>query len=52
MIDERSSNSGIQVSGIFTDASEPASAFMGLDQSPAAVRFKEVMIKATQDAKK
>ncbi|HSL43084.1 MAG TPA: hypothetical protein VK897_06610 [Anaerolineales bacterium] len=45
-------DSGIQVSGIFTDAIEPASAFIGLDQSPAAERFREVIIQATQDAKK
>lgn len=45
-------DSGIQVSGIFTDASEPASAFIGLDESPAAEQFREVIIRATQDAKK
>ena len=45
-------DSGIQVSGIFTDASEPASAFISLDPSSVAERFKELMITATQDAKK
>ena len=45
-------DSGIEVSGLFTDASEPASAFIGLDQSSAAQKFREALIKAVQDAKK
>ena len=45
-------DSGIQVSGLFTDASEPASAFIGLDQGAAGLRFREVVIKAAQEAKK
>ena len=45
-------DSGIQVSGMFTDASESGSAFIGLDQGPAGQRFREVVIKAAQDAKK
>lgn len=45
-------DSGIQVSGRFTDAGESASAFIGLDESAAAQKFKEVLIKAVADAKK
>jgi len=45
-------DSGIQVSGMFTDASESASAFIGLDESQAGRKFWEVVIKAAQDAKK
>ena len=45
-------DSGIQVSGLFTDASEPASAFIGLDQGAAGQRFREILIKAAQEAKK
>lgn len=44
--------SGLQVSGLFTDASEPASAFIGLDNDSAAQKFTEIAIKAAQDAKK
>ena len=45
-------DSGIQVNGLFTDASESASAFIGLDDSAAARKFKEILIKAVQDAKR
>ena len=45
-------DTGVQVNGRFTDASEIASAFIGLDDSPAARKFKETLIKAVQDAKK
>lgn len=45
-------DSGVQVSGIFTDAAEPASAFIGLEDSPAGRKFRDVLIAATQDAKK
>lgn len=45
-------DSGLQVSGMFTDASESASAFIGLEENAAGQKFKEVVIKATQDAKK
>jgi hypothetical protein len=45
-------DSGIEVSGLFTDASESASAFIGLDEGSAAKKFKEIIIKATQEAKK
>ena len=46
------SDSGIEVNGIFTDASESVSAFIGLDEGPSANKFKEIIIKAAQDAKK
>jgi hypothetical protein len=45
-------DSGIEVSGMFTDASEGASAFIGLDNGPAGIKFREVIIRAAQDAKK
>ncbi len=45
-------DSGIEVNGIFTNASESTSAFIGLDEGIASQKFKEVVIKATQDAKK
>ena len=43
---------GIQVNGRFTDASENVSAFIGLDDSAAGRKFKEIVIQAVQDAKK
>lgn len=45
-------DSGIQVSGMFTDASENGSAFIGLDEGVAASKFREVMIQAAAAAKK
>ena len=45
-------DSGIQISGRFTDVSENGSAFIGLDESSAAFKFKELVIKAVQAAKK
>lgn len=45
-------DSGIQVNGMFTDVSENASAFIGLDDSVPAKKFKETVIKAVQEAKK
>ena len=46
------SDSGIEVNGLFTDASESVSAFIGLENSTAGRKFKETVIKATQDSKK
>lgn len=43
---------GIQVSGRFTHVSENVSAFIGADNSAAGKRFKEIAIRAVQDAKK
>ena len=45
-------DSGMNVTGKFTDVSENSTAFIGLDESAAADKFKETVIKAVQDAKK
>ena len=45
-------DSGIEVSGLFTDSNENTSAFIGLDESPAANKFRELIIRAAQDARK
>ena len=46
------SDSGIEVSGRFTDVSENGSAFLGLDDGMVGRKFKEAAINAAQDAKK
>jgi hypothetical protein len=45
-------DSGIEVSGMFTDASESVSAFIGMEENAAGNQFRETIIKAAQDAKK
>jgi hypothetical protein len=45
-------DSGIQVTGKFTDVSENSSAFLGLEQNATGEKFKEIVIRAVQDAKK
>ena len=45
-------DSGIEVSGLFTDAGESSSAFIGLSEGTAANEFKEIVLKAAQQAKK
>ena len=45
-------DSGIEVSGLFTDAGESSSAFIGLGEGTAANEFKEIVLKAAKDAKK
>jgi hypothetical protein len=45
-------DAGIQVSGKFTDVSENGTAFIGLDESSAALKFKDLVINAMQAAKK
>lgn len=45
-------DSGIQVSGMFTDAGDSASAFIGLEENAAGQKFRQVLIKAAADAKK
>ena len=45
-------DTGIEVSGRFTDVAENVSAFIGLDESVAGKKFKETVIQAAQDAKK
>ena len=45
-------DSGLQVNGRFTDVSENASVFLGLEENAAGMKFKESVIRAVQDAKK
>ena len=45
-------DSGIQVNGMFTDAAESASAFIGLEENVAGQKFRDVVIKAAAAAKK
>jgi hypothetical protein len=45
-------DSGIQVNGKFTDATESASAFIGLEDNEAGRKFKEWGVDAVQKAKK
>ena len=45
-------DSGIQVTGVFTNAGESASAFIGLDEGEAGQKFKKILIQAAADAKK
>ena len=45
-------DSGIEVSGMFTDVSENTSAFIGLEGNAVGNKFKGIVIKAVQDAKK
>ena len=45
-------DSGIQVSGMFTDASESVSAFIGLEENLAGQKFRETVIKTAAAAKK
>jgi hypothetical protein len=43
---------GVQVSGRFTEASENSTSFIGLGTDPAGTKFKEMFIKAVQEAKR
>ena len=45
-------DSGIEVSGLFIDASESSSAFIGLGEGTAANEFEEIVLRAAQDARK
>jgi hypothetical protein len=45
-------DSGLEVSGRFTDSGESVSAFIGLDDGIAANKFKEIVIKTVQETKK
>ncbi len=45
-------DSGIQVSGRFTDVSESASAFIGLENNQAGNKFKELVIQTVQQSRK
>jgi hypothetical protein len=45
-------DSGMNVTGKFTDVSENSTSFIGLDESATGDKFKKTVIKAMQDAKK
>ncbi len=45
-------DTGIHVSGRFTDVAENVSAFIGADDSAVGKKFKEIVIQAVQDSKK
>ena len=45
-------DSGLNVSGKFTDASENGSAFIGVDDSTAGMKFRETLIEAVKNAEK
>jgi len=45
-------DSGIQINGRFTDVSENASYFLGLEENGAGMKFKDIVIRAVQDSKK
>ena len=45
-------DTGVNVTGRFTDTSESSSSFFGLGKDAAGDKFKEIFIKAVQDAKK
>lgn len=45
-------DTGMNVTGMFTDASEKGSIFLPLGKDPAGEKFKEALIKSVQDAKK
>ncbi len=45
-------DSGIEVSGSFTDVAERGSAFIGLEEGAVSKKFKETIIKAMEEAKK
>ena len=45
-------DSGLEVNGLFTDASESSSAFIGLGEGIAANEFKEIVVRVAQDARK
>ena len=45
-------DSGLEVTGKFTDVAENGSAFLGLEENAAGKKFKETVITAVQNAKK
>lgn len=45
-------DSGVQLNGKFTDFSESASAFLGLENNAAGIKFKDTAIRAVQEAKR
>lgn len=45
-------DTGVSVSGKFTDAPENSTSFIGLGKDAAGERFKSALIEAAQEAKK
>ena len=45
-------DSGLNVSGKFTDVSENSTAFIGLEEGDTGKKFKEMVIQAVQESKK
>lgn len=45
-------DSGLEISRKFTDVSENGSAFIGLEDGAAGIRFRKAVIQAVQEAKK
>ena len=45
-------DSGIQISGKFTDVTENSTAFIGLENNAAGQKFKDLVISAVQNAKR
>ncbi|MBI3161269.1 MAG: hypothetical protein HYZ23_02105 [Chloroflexi bacterium] len=45
-------DTGVQVSGRYTDTSESSTSFIGLGKDAAGEKFKSMLIEAVQDAKK
>lgn len=45
-------DNGVEMTGMFTDTRERVSSFIGLGKDSAGEKFKEIIIKAVQDAKK
>lgn len=45
-------DAGVEVSGMFTGASEAVSAFIGVDEGEAGQKFRQILIEAAANAKK
>ncbi len=45
-------DSGVEINGWFTDSNENVSTFIGLENDLSGNKFKEIIIKAAQEAKK
>ena len=45
-------DTGVEVSGRFTDTSESSSSFLGLGKDEAGEKFKKMLVEAVQNAKK
>jgi hypothetical protein len=41
-------DTGLNVNGLYTDASQPGSAFIGLEENAAGIKFKQAVIAAVQ----